>query len=191
MPRHSKHRANLVQTAMRLFRRQGFASTGLTQILAESGAPKGSLYHYFPEGKEALAEAAVALAGERMAEMLDNARARHPDDPHAFVKRYARTLAQWMAESDYGSGCPIATTLLETVPQNERIAAAGVAAFDRWIAIIASVFRSHGGSPSAAKKQAQLLVSAMEGALIVARVRRSKAPILDVGRCYAGMFITN
>ena len=50
---------NLIRTAMRLFRRQGYASTGLQQIVAESGAPKGSLYHYFPAGKEALGEAAV------------------------------------------------------------------------------------------------------------------------------------
>jgi hypothetical protein len=55
MANAAKHKDALVCTAMRLFRRQGYASTGLQQILSESGAPKGSLYHYFPGGKEGLA----------------------------------------------------------------------------------------------------------------------------------------
>ena len=105
------HKENLERTAMRLFRRQGYASTGLQQILAESGAPKGSLYHYFPDGKEAIGEAAVRLAGAQMTELLSDLAARHRS-PEAFLAGYARTLAGWMEESDFRSGCPIATTLL-------------------------------------------------------------------------------
>ncbi len=59
MPNIAKHKDNIVVAAMSLFRRQGYASTGLNQILQESGAPKGSLYHYFPGGKEQLGLAAV------------------------------------------------------------------------------------------------------------------------------------
>ena len=60
MANAAKHKDSLVRTAMRLFRRQGYASSGLQQILAESKAPRGSLYHYFPGGKEELGEAACA-----------------------------------------------------------------------------------------------------------------------------------
>ena len=70
MPAKAVHRQALVETAMRLFRRQGYASTGLNQILSESQAPKGSLYYYFPGGKEALAVAAVELAGSLLKDML-------------------------------------------------------------------------------------------------------------------------
>jgi TetR/AcrR family transcriptional repressor of lmrAB and yxaGH operons len=58
--------ARLLGTAADLFQRQGYHGTGLNQILAESGAPKGSLYHYFPEGKEALAAAALGRSGEEI-----------------------------------------------------------------------------------------------------------------------------
>src|SRR5262245_34793894 len=102
---------------MRLFRRQGYASTGLSQIVAESGAPKGSLYHYFPSGKEALGESAIALAGGLMQETLAALAARHRE-PAAFLRAYCRTMARWMEESGFASGCPIATTLLETAPQS-------------------------------------------------------------------------
>lgn len=170
---------------MRLFREQGYASTGLQQILAESGAPKGSLYYYFPAGKEELGRAAIARAGELIAEMLAQAEAAHPSDPRGFVSRYARTMAGWMAESKFQSGCPVATTLLETTPQSPELTAAGNQVFDSWVEIIARVFTASGLSRRDAKREAQQLLATMQGALLLARVRGSTRPILDIPKRYA------
>lgn len=175
------HKESLVRTAMRLFRRQGYASTGLQQIVAESGAPKGSLYHYFPNGKEALGEAAVTLAGRLVREMLEGHAARH-GEPAAFLRAYCRTMAGWMEESDFRSGCPVATTLLETAPASPAITAAGARAIDGWIDVIGGVFERAGAARREARTRAQLVVAAMEGALLLARVRRSTRPILDVAK---------
>lgn len=170
-----------MRTAMRLFRRQGYASTGLQQILAESGAPRGSLYHYFAGGKEALGEAAVELAGGRVREMLSDLAARHRT-PKAFLRAYCRTLAGWMEESGFRSGCPIATTLLETAPEAPAITAAGRRAIDGWIDVVAGVLARDGMAPREARSRAQAIIAAMEGALILARVRESTRPILDVAK---------
>jgi TetR/AcrR family transcriptional repressor of lmrAB and yxaGH operons len=179
--RAAVHKQNLVRTAMRLFRRQGYASTGLQQIVDESGAPKGSLYHYFPSGKEALGEAAVALAGGLIREMLEGLAARHRD-PKAFLRAYCRVMAGWMQESGFRSGCPVATTLLETAPQSPAITAAGRRAVDGWIEIVAGVLGNSGIDRREARSRAQLVIAAMEGALILSRVRRSARPILDVAK---------
>lgn len=184
MANAARHKAGLVQTAMRLFRRQGYASTGLQQILAESGAPKGSLYHYFPGGKEELGEAAVHLAAERMSETLSGLTARHKT-PATFVRAYCATMAGWMTESGFRSGCPIATTMLETAPHAPALTRAGATAFDRWIDIIAPVFRRECGSDAEARSEAQRLIASMEGALIVARVRRNARPITDIAAVYS------
>jgi len=184
MANAQKHKENLVRTAMRLFRKQGYASTGLQQILADSGAPKGSLYHYFPGGKESLGEAAVAMAGRLIGEMLTDLARRHPDDPDAFVAAYCKVMAGWMKESEFRSGCPVATTLLETAPQSPAMTAAGAAVLDSWIRTIADVFTASGIAKREAKDRAQLLLSAMEGALIQARVRRSARPILDIAKYF-------
>ena len=181
MGRAAAHKQNLVRTAMRLFRRQGYASTGLQQILAESGAPKGSLYHYFPSGKEALGEAAVALAGGMLREKLEELAARHRE-PRAFLRAYARVMAGWMQESGFRSGCPVATTLLENAPQSPAITAAGRRAVEGWIEVIAGVLAEAGMARREARSRAQLVVAAMEGALLLARVRRSTRPILDVAK---------
>ena len=177
----AKHKNSLVRTAMRLFRQQGYASTGLQQIIAESGAPKGSLYHYFPAGKEALGAAVIEMAGGLIAEMLTAVAARSPE-PNAFLLGYCKVMAGWMKESGFRSGCPIATTLLENAPQSPAITAAGRHAIDGWIAIVAGVL-SHGGMERReARNHAQLIIAAMEGALILARIRRSTRPILDVAK---------
>jgi TetR/AcrR family transcriptional repressor of lmrAB and yxaGH operons len=177
----AKHKESLVRTAMRLFRRQGYASTGLQQILAESGAPRGSLYHYFPSGKESLGEAAIGMAAGMIRELLEDLAARHRE-PKAFVTAWCRVMAGWMEESGFHSGCPIATTLLETAPQSPSITRAGRAAIDGWIDVIASVLERAGTPAREARTRAQLLIAAMEGALILSRVRQSKQPILDVAR---------
>jgi TetR/AcrR family transcriptional repressor of lmrAB and yxaGH operons len=181
MAKAAVHKENLVRAAMRLFRRQGYASTGLAQVLDESGAPKGSLYHYFPNGKEALGEAAVERAAELVREMLAELAARHRD-PKTFLRAYAKTMAGWMEESGFRSGCPIATTLLETAPASPGITAAGVRAIDGWIEVIAGVLERAGAERREARSRAQLVVAAMEGALLLARVRQSAQPILDVAK---------
>jgi len=175
------HKQELVRAAMRLFRRQGYASTGLQQILAESGAPRGSLYHYFPGGKEALGEAAVELAGGMVREMLTGLAARHAT-PRAFLRAYCRTMAGWMEEGGFRSGCPIATTLLETAPESPAITAAGARALDAWVDVVAGVLARDGLGRREARSRAQLVVAAMEGALLLARVRGSTRPILDVAK---------
>jgi TetR/AcrR family transcriptional repressor of lmrAB and yxaGH operons len=91
-------------------------------------------------------------------------------------------MAGWMEESAFRSGCPIATTLLETAPASPRITAAGGRAIDGWLDVIAGVFERSGAERREARSRAQLVVAAMEGALILARVRRSTQPILDVAK---------
>jgi TetR/AcrR family transcriptional repressor of lmrAB and yxaGH operons len=179
--RAARHKQNLVRTAMRLFRRQGYASTGLQQIVAESGAPKGSLYHYFPAGKESLGQAAVEMAGGMIREMLTSLALRHRE-PKAFLRAWCQVMAGWMRESGFRSGCPIATTLLETAPQSPAITAAGARAIDGWVEVIAGVLARDGTPPREARSRAQLAVAAMEGALVLARIRRSTRPILDVAK---------
>ncbi len=183
MANAAKHKDSLVRTAMRLFRQQGYASSGLQQILAESEAPRGSLYHYFPGGKDELGEAAVNMAARLIGEMLADLAGRHKT-PEGFVKAYCRTMAKWMEESDFRSGCPIATTMLETTPHAPGLTRAGVAALDHWIDIIAPVFIAKGTSAKEARAKAQLLIATMEGALLIARIRQSPAPINDIAASF-------
>jgi TetR/AcrR family transcriptional repressor of lmrAB and yxaGH operons len=175
----AKHREGLVTAAMMLFRRQGYAATGLAEILAESGAPKGSLYHYFPDGKEAVGEAALRCASERMGAAMKALAAENPD-PRDFARAYARVAAQGLESSAFRNGCALATITLEAAPQSDRITSASRDAFDGWTRMLARSLRHAGVVPERALVLAEFMISSFEGALILARVRQDTAPILRV-----------
>lgn len=176
MAARGQHRQALVWAAARLFRRQGFTGTGLSDILAASGAPRGSLYHYFPAGKEEIGAEAVAAAGGLVTRTLKELADEAPD-PASFIRRYTEMLAQWLKASDYRDGCPITTTLLETAPGSERITAAGRAAFADWQAIVGGLLRRHGWPEGAAARTATAVIAGLEGALLMARVQGSGEPV--------------
>ena len=172
-----KHREKLVQTAVALFRCKGYAATGLAEILAESGAPKGSLYHYFPGGKIAMAEEALRLAAGHLANALRKIVGEHPQ-PGDMILAYGRGMATLLERSDFRDGCPVGTLMAEMAPELACLATVGAEAFATWSAIVAGTLRKAGIDDARAAQLAEFTVSAFEGALLVARARRSVDPIL-------------
>jgi TetR/AcrR family transcriptional repressor of lmrAB and yxaGH operons len=181
MPAPPKHRGAIVRAAATLFRRNGYAATGINEIAEVSGAPKGSLYHYFPDGKDQIAEAAVRFAGKGVVVTLEKLESEN-DSAAAMIRAYCRLLTGWMAKSGFRDGCPIATTLLESAPQSTGMTAAGREAFAGWCSVIARALVRDGFAKAEAKRLATLTVAALEGALILARVERSAAPIDAVAK---------
>lgn len=179
MPTMPKHRNAIVNAAAMLFRRQGYAATGINQIADAAGAPKGSLYHYFPKGKDEIGEAAVRFAGAKVAKTLQQLYEKHTSTA-ALMKAYGRMLVGWMAESDFSDGCPITTTLLETAPASPPITSAGREAFASWRDVLARSLLRDGFSNVEARRMATLTIASLEGALILARVEQSAKPITEV-----------
>lgn len=176
-------RMTLIETAMRLFRQRGFASVGLNLIINESGVPRGSLYHYFPNGKHALGAAAVEHAGNLMLDMLEGLASKHRS-PSTFVRAYCEQMADWMAASGYQDGSPIATTILETLPGSPEIQFAAQKALEGWTDVIARALTDGTPEDKHARSRAGALIAAVEGSLIIARVQQSKRPILNIARQY-------
>ena len=181
MARRPKHREAIVTAALTLFRRHGYAATGLNDIVEMSGAPKGSLYHYFPNGKLSIAEAAVRQGGLRAAATLEEL-SRDKPSAAKLVRRYAKLLAQWMAASRFHDGSPISATLLETTPTDEKVTAAGLETFALWREPIIARLDAQGVSAARAERLATLVIAALEGSLIQARVEQSDNPIKAVAQ---------
>ena len=176
MPAVPKHRQPIVDAAVTLFRRHGFAGTGVNDIVDTSGAPKGSLYHYFPAGKASIAAAAVEEAGQRVAKtmtMLANETRSTAD----LLRAHARLLSGWMRMSGFRDGCPITSVLLGLAPTDRAVAEAGRKAYAVRIDVLKRKLASDGFSPARTGPLAVLCVSTLQGALIQARVERSSAPI--------------
>lgn len=187
MPRPSKHHDAIVQTAAILFRKQGFAATGVNQIVEISGAPKGSLYHHFPGGKEAIGEAAVMWASERVKHTLSML-AHEVSGPGELIRRYALLLGGWMEKSSFKDGCPISTTLLETTPECDGIRGAGETAFAEWALIFSQALEAAQVPPPRARRLASMAIAVIEGSLIQARVAAHQQPMLDAAEEVAMAF---
>ncbi|MDB5425287.1 MAG: transcriptional regulatory protein TetR family [Phenylobacterium sp.] len=176
MPAVPKHRTPIVNAAVMLFRRQGFASTGLNDIVDASGAPKGSLYHYFPEGKGSIAMAAVEEAGRRVAETMAKL-ARERRSTADLMRAHARLYSGWMRKSGFRDGCPITTVLLELAPRNRGVSEAGRKAYAARLGILREKLMADGFPPARAERLSILCVSTLQGALVQSRVERSGAAI--------------
>jgi TetR/AcrR family transcriptional repressor of lmrAB and yxaGH operons len=159
-----------------LLRVQGFHATGLNQIVRDSGAPKGSLYHYFPHGKEQLAAAAIQTAGEDAERAFAQAFASS-SSPVAALQAVASWLAGELERSNYRYGCPIATVALEAASTSALIRAACDTAYRSWQAVIAASLHANGVPRDDAADDAMLVLSALEGALILSRTRRDVRPM--------------
>jgi len=179
MTPNNPHRRNIVIAAQRLFRRQGYAATGINDIIGKSGAPKGSLYYYFPAGKEQIAVAAIEGAGGLVADTFRDL-AERASGPTDFIHTYLTLLGQWLEMSGYRDGCPIATTLLETAPESSAITDAGRNVLDDWRQILADMLIRHGVDEDTAPADANLIMSAIEGAMLLARTEQSRKPLQDV-----------
>ena len=123
-----------MRATAQLLRRRGYAATGLADIVKESGAPKGSLYHDFPGGKDQITLAVLRYASQKVLQTL-NELAEKATGPTAVLRGYGALLGKWMAASEFQDSCPITTTLLETTPQNRQLTAAGREAFVDWAGI--------------------------------------------------------
>lgn len=181
MPQRQKtreQRDNLIWAAAKLFRRQGYSGTGLRDILAASGAARGSLYHYFPGGKEQIGAAAVGAAGGLVTETFAEL-ARQADGPADFLRRYSALLVRWLEASKFRDGCPITTTLLETTPDSAVIAAAGRAVFADWRGVMEDMLHRDGWPGGQVPATATAIIAGLEGALLLARVQGSAQPIHD------------
>jgi AcrR family transcriptional regulator len=183
-------RERMVVSAALLIRERGAHATAISDVLEHSGAPRGSAYHYFPGGRTQLLCEAVDFAGEHVAGIITEA-AGSLELLDTLIEKYRQQLL----DSDFRAGCPVVAVAVEagferdgarerTASVTERAAAA----FDRWTDLIAQRFITDGLAADRATELAVLATSAIEGAILLARVRRDLTPLDVVHRQLRGGF---
>ena len=172
-------RQRIIDASATLLRRQGYAATGLNELVRRSGAPKGSLYFHFPGGKEELALAAMERSGERLRAAIAAILAS-TEDLDAALAALVDALGAGLEASGYEDGCPIATVTLEAAGDSPAVRATAVTVFDSWLEQLEVRLARGGLSPAQARRRALFVLSAIEGALILARASRDLAPLQAV-----------
>ncbi|MEU0657745.1 TetR/AcrR family transcriptional regulator [Streptomyces lavendulocolor] len=182
-------RDRIVLAASRLVQRQGYVGTGIKQIAKEADATLGSVYHFFPGGKEAVAVAAIRHGDQEFAAILREA-LDSEEDPAAAVDACARLLATALRTSDWVDGCPVTAAALETLGTDSEIQQACADALRGWQDVVADKLVRTGIARADARELAGTVISALEGAEVTAQVMRSEEPLLQAGRQLARLVAT-
>ncbi len=174
-------RERMVYSAAQLVREQGVTATGVRDVVDRADAPRGSFRHYFPGGKDQLVGEALLWSGEFAA---------------AWVRRYAQTArrptpaglfkhmaAQWRAEfrsRGYARGCPVMATAADLAAGDTPVTGPLREALSRWQQAIAGELVRQGVDRRRAARLATLMLSALEGAIQLARIQRDTGPLTTV-----------
>jgi TetR/AcrR family transcriptional repressor of lmrAB and yxaGH operons len=171
-------RQRLVQAMSRALQRRGYHGVGLTELLADAGAPKGVLYYHFPGGKEQLAVAAIEATAAHITASLQRLVAAQAN-PLPTLAAWLSMAEQQLVRSGFERGCPLATVALETTADDGPVRAALAQAFTQIRQGLAALLEGGGVAPARANGLAALTVSAYEGALMQARVAGNHQPMAE------------
>lgn len=169
-------RERIVLAAAELFRRQGYAGTGLKQVVGAAEAPFGSLYHHFPGGKEQLGIEVIARGGAFF-QALVTAVYDTEQAPEDSVRAVFSGAAETLRLTDFQDACPIAVIALEVASTSEPMRRATHAVFEQWTAALAERLGS--------RDRALAIIAALEGAFVLARASRTIEPLLAAGEMAA------
>ena len=161
-----------MQTSAELFRHQGYAATGIKQITSAAEAQFGSVYHFFPGGKEQLAAEAIRVSGATYEQLIPAVFDPAPDLVTA-VRDFFAGAADHLKQTDYADACPIATIALEVSSTSEAMRRACADVFESWIAAGSPRFTAAGLDPETARELTIAMIAALEGAFVLARATRT------------------
>ena len=177
-------RERIIQASADLLRRQGYAATGVKQIVAAAQAPFGSIYHFFPGGKEQLGAEAIRRSGN-LYELLIPAVFDPAPDLISAVRAFFDGAAEHLRETDYADACPIATVALEISSTSEPMREACADVFESWIAAGLPRFTAAGLDEAVARELVIAMICALEGAFVLARATRSTEALRVAGELTA------
>jgi AcrR family transcriptional regulator len=177
-------RERIVETSAELFRTQGYTATGVKQIVTAAQAPFGSVYHFFPGGKEQLGAEAIVVSGAIYEQLIPAVLDPAPD-PVTGVRDFFAGAAEHLRETDYADACPIATVALEVSSVSEPMRKACAQVFESWIDAGTRRFLDAGIAPERARELTIAMLAALEGAFVLARALRSTQPLVVAGEATA------
>ncbi|HNT24917.1 MAG TPA: TetR/AcrR family transcriptional regulator [Anaerolineales bacterium] len=172
----SEARSRILLTMARLIEKQGYHATGLNEIIRESNTPKGSLYYYFPGGKEQIGAEAILEAGKIISERLRSVLAGKVQ-PAEGVYSFLIQMAENVEASRFGAGSPLTTATIETAVTCEAINQACRDAFDMILAAFKDKFIAGGFAETQAAELALYVTTVVEGGILMSRTYHHAEPL--------------
>ena len=170
-------RKKMLVSAAEVMRQRGAAGVTIDEVLARSGAPRGSVYYHFPEGRNQILTEALRYSGDSITAMIDDAAGW---GAKALLGEFVEFWERLLTEGDFTAGCPVVAAAIGCDDDPKLSAEAG-AILGRWCAALTRAFVNDGFEDACAASLAMMSISALEGAVVLARSTRSTDPLRQVG----------
>ena len=177
----STMREQILSTTRTLLEKQGYHGTGLNEIVRESGAPKGSLYYYFPDGKEQIVAEAVIGSGKETAERIQ-AGLMGSGSASKAVYDFVMLVAENVERSGFSAGSPLTAVAMETVKESERINLACREAYELLRSAFLAKLVESGFTQAKAKELSTFIIASVEGGIILSRTQYTADPLRTVAK---------
>ena len=170
-------RKKMLVSAAEVMRERGAAGVTIDEVLARSGAPRGSVYYHFPNGRTQILAEALRYSGESITAMIDDAAGW---GGRALLREFVDFWQRLLTEGDFAAGCPVVAAAVGCDDDPKLSAEAG-AILGRWCTALTQAFVNDGFDDDDAASLAVMSVSALEGAIVLSRATRSTNPLHQVG----------
>jgi len=177
-------RERILDAGAELFRRQGYAGTGLKQLVARADAPFGSLYHHFPGGKDELTAEVIRRSAGYYLDLFED-EVGFESDPVEGTRRFFATAAETLVDTGYADACPIAVVALEVASTNEALRRATHDVFEVWLEGLTGWYAAAGIDEARARGLAVHFLAALEGAFLLSRAAQDTEAMHTTGAAVA------
>ncbi|RXZ80788.1 TetR/AcrR family transcriptional regulator [Paenibacillaceae bacterium] len=175
-------RDSILDAAARLFFSQGYHATGISQVIKESECPKGSVYYYFPEGKEQIAFECILNANQFISLKMRSC-FKQAGSFEGGMRLFIDEMIAYGEKVRFSGFTPFSFWVAaETSCISEKLRDASVEVFSNWRAVIAEQLDADGVTPQHAEEIALLVISLLEGSNILASTFQNKLPLLTVSK---------
>lgn len=168
-------RERMVTSAALLLRERGVAGTSVSAVLSHSGSPRGSVGHHFPGGRTELVTEGLQWAGDLVNQTLASARERG-DTPEQVFSMLCGIYRRQLIDTAFVAGCPVGAAAQEAFA-DPALGPVISSIVNEWIGALADLLVDSGRDQAEAENLATLLLSCLEGAIMIARVQNSTGPV--------------
>ena len=171
-------RKKMLISAAQVMRERGAAGVTIDEVLARSGAPRGSVYYHFPEGRNQILTEALRYSGESITAMIDDAAGW---GARALLCEFVEFGERLLTEGDFTAGCPVVAAAIGSDDGDPNLSGEAGSILSHWCTALTRAFVNDGFADDDAASLAVTSIAALEGSIVLARSTHSIDPLRQVG----------
>lgn len=177
-PKRGGTRTKMLISAAEVMRERGAAGVTIDAVLSRSGAPRGSVYYHFPDGRNQILREALRYSGDSITGTIDQAADR---GARALLSEFIKLWERLLTDGDFHAGCPVVAAAISADETDQDLTAEAGTILGRWCTALTRAFVKDGFDDDDAASLAVMSISALEGAIVLSRSTRSVRPLSQVG----------